>query len=177
MAGLSVIRALVTCLPALLLAGCASGVQVATAPSTTDVEGVTGAEIHQPVSVRPQRANEYIQNGRVLPYDGITDYYPYCELSLNAIQPDGIDIRPGAFTVTRVHRDTTMASRPVRVAGGDWGFIMSTTTFFLSSDEQPQVRALVCERLDESFRAKHLTLEEIRNTLGGLVSLQTGDRY
>ena len=138
------------------------------------VYSVTEIVLKEPLRVRPNRANEYIQYGEVLPYKDITDYYPYCVISLKAISETGLVLQPGTFNVSRVYRDTTMAShRPIQVTGGDWGFIMSSTYFYLESDEQPEVYALVCERLDESFRASHVTLEEIRQTLDGLFALNT----
>lgn len=161
------------CLLILLLAGCQA--TPALRPTYDEpVYSVTEIVLNEPLRVRPNRANEYIQYGEVLPYKDITDYYPYCVISLKAISETGLTLQPGTFKVSRVYRDTTMAGHEqIQVAGGDWGFIMSSTYFYLESDEQPGIHALVCERLDESYHASHVSLEEIRLTLDGLFTLGT----
>ena len=123
--------------------------------------------------IRADRASEYIQDGEIRPYNKITEYYPHCIFGLRAITASTHTIKPDTFSVHRVHLDQFVGGFvKIMVAGdGDYGFIMSTTDFDLHSDRQPEVFRLSCQQLDSAFEARHVTLEEMQQTLGDLFTL------
>ena len=53
---------------------------------------------------------------------------------------------------------------------------MSTTYLFLQSEKQPDIFRLSCMRQDESFYARHVTVEEMQDTLGELMTLSVRDK-
>jgi hypothetical protein len=56
--------------------------------------------------------------------------------------------------------------------GGDYNPVMSTTVISLHSDRQPDVFRLSCRQLDEPYLARHVSLEQMRKTLGDLLTLE-----
>lgn len=139
----------------------------------TQAQQVHTVTLNREFTIRADRASEYIQYGEIKPYDRISEYYPHCIFGLRAITASELTVNPDTFSVTRVDQDQ-LAGRFVKimVAGdGNYGFIMSTTNFYLQSDRQPEVFRLSCQQLDTAFEARYVTLEEMQQTLGDLFTL------
>ena len=159
----------------LLLCGCQAGTgyQLPTGPVPEPV--ISTVTLNQPFPVRADRANEYIQDGTIMPYEKITEYYPHCIFSLRSIAETARTIQPETFMVTRLHRDRFMAwAGKLMVAssgGGDFNMIMSDTSLDLHSDSQPEVFRLVCRQLDDPWRARHVSAQKMQQTLGDLFTL------
>ena len=153
----------------LLIAACQSLPRV-----DTQVPGITTVTLKQDFPIRPDRSNEYIQGGEIRPYESIEQYYTHCKLELREIADIKRIVKPQRFNVTRIYRQEEFVGfRKMMLAGdGDSGLIMSTTYLFLQSEKQPDIFRLSCMRQDESFYARHVTVEEMRDTLGDLMSLQ-----
>jgi hypothetical protein len=165
-------RFLVLCYTSLLLAACQSLPPVNS--TDTRAPAITTVTLKQDFPIRPDRSNEYIQDGEIRPYETITEYYPHCKLELREIADIERIIKPETFNVTRIYRQEEFAGfRKMMLAGdGDSGQIMSTTYLFLQSEKQPDIFRLSCMRLDESFYARHVTINEMRDTLGDLMTLE-----
>jgi hypothetical protein len=167
----SMTRILTICCLSLLITACQS------LPSVNSTDNLTAAitlvTLKQAFPIRPDRSNEYIQGGEIRPYESISQYYPHCKLELREIADTERVVQPEAFTVTRVYRQDDFAGfRKMMLAGdGSSGLIMSTTYLFLQSEKQPGIFRLSCMRLDESFYARHVTVDDMRDALGGLVTL------
>ena len=153
----------------LLIAACQSPPQV-----DAHTPAITKVTLKQDFPIRPDRSNEYIQGGEIRPYESIEQYYTHCKLELREIADNERIIKPQTFNVTRIYRQEEFVGfRKMMLAGdGDSGLIMSTTYLFLQSEKQPDIFRLSCMRQDESFYARHVTIEEMRDTLGNLISLQ-----
>ena len=153
----------------LLIAACQSLPQV-----DAHTPAITKVTLKQDFPIRPDRSNEYIQGGEIRPYESIEQYYTHCKLELREIADNERIIKPQTFNVTRIYRQEEFVGfRKMMLAGdGDSGLIMSTTYLFLQSEKQPDIFRLSCMRQDESFYARHVTIEEMRDTLGNLISLQ-----
>ena len=165
-------RILTICYLSLLITACQSLPQVdAHAPTITTVT------LNQDFPIRPDRSNEYIQGGEIRPYKSIEQYYTHCKLELREIADIERIIKPQTFNVTRMYRrEEFVGFRKIMLAGdGDSGIIMSTTYLFLQSEEQPDIFRLSCMREDESFYARHVTIDEMRDSLGGLVTFSLKD--
>ena len=143
----------------------------------TQAQQVHTVTLNREFTIRADRASEYIQDGEIKPYDRISEYHPHCIFGLRAISASEHTIRPDTFSVHRIGQDQ-FAGRYVKimVAGdGNYGFIMSTTDFYLQSDRQPEVYRLSCQQLDTAFEARHVTFEEMQQTLGDLFTLAGAD--
>ena len=162
-------RFLLLCCTSLLITACQSLPQV-----DTHAPAITRVTLNQDFPIRPDRSNEYIQGGEIRPYESIEQYYTHCKLELREIADIERIVKPQTFNVTRIYRQEEFVGfRKMMLAGdGDSGLIMSTTYLFLQSEKQPDIFRLSCMRQDESFYARHVTVEEMQDTLGDLISFQ-----
>lgn len=164
-------------LPALtlLLTACAAGTGYQYPTGPTALPFLTTVTLNEAFHIRPDRANEYIQNGEIKPYNKIVEYYPHCFFELRSVSESKRTVSPETFMVTGISRDRFMAGfRKIMVAGGggDYNPVMSTTQISLHSDTQPDVFRLSCRQLDEPHLARHVSLQQMRETLGGLFTLE-----
>ena len=164
-------RFLTICFLLLLNTACQPLPQIDRADSPAPA--ITTLTLNQDFPIRPDRSNEYIQDGEIRPYEAITEYYAHCKLELREIADMERIVQPESFTVSRVYRqeDFVGYKKMILAGDGDSGQIMSTTYLFLQSEKQPDIFRLSCMRLDESFYARHVTVDEIHDTLGDLMSL------
>lgn len=162
------IRPLMTGCLSLLLAACQLLPQTDTA-----IPAITTVTLNRDFPIRGYRSSEYVQGGEIQPYESISQYYPHCKLELRKIADIERILKPETFTVTRTHRQEEFAGfREIMLAGdGSSGLIMSTTYLYLQSEQQPGIFRLSCMRLDESFYAQHVSVTEMQDTLGGLLTL------
>ena len=162
-------RFLLLCCISPLITACQSLPQV-----DTHAPAITRVTLNQDFPIRPDRSNEYIQGGEIRPYESIEQYYTHCKLELREIADIERIVKPQTFNVTRIYRQEEFVGfRKTMLAGdGDSGLIMSTTYLFLQSEKQPDIFRLSCMRQDESFYARHVTVEEMQDTLGDLISFQ-----
>lgn len=133
----------------------------------------------------PSGARLNIQNGEVVPWRKVVERRPYCQFRL--LRPSGqmdesFQVDAGTFTVKRVYRQKDFVGlQPRQYAFGDGDEDFENTpsertmaTYFeLASDSQPEVYQLVCARWDDPYDYNHLSLEEMRQTLGDLVRITT----
>jgi len=123
-----------------------------------------------------------IQDGKVIhsiwDYDA---YYANCNFELRQIAEVERTIQPDSFAISRVVRDTenVMLNSSTMVAsanlfassnGGppnvDYMVIMD-----LHSPRQPEVARITCRHWEDPNEASHLTITQIRKTLGDLFTL------
>ena len=168
-------RFLTLCCTSLLITACQSLSPVNNTDTRTPA--ITTVTLNQDFPIRPDRSNEYIQGGEIRPYESIELYYTHCKLELREIAAIERIVKPQIFNVTRMYRrEEFVGFRKIMLAGdGDSGLIMSTTYLFLQSEEQPDIFRLSCMREDESFYARHVTVDEMRDTLGDMMTLSIQD--
>jgi len=143
----------------------------------TESPAVLTVTLNRDFPIRPDRSNEYIQHGEIMYFESISQYYTHCKLELREIADIERIIKPQTFNVTRMYRQEDFVGfRKMMLAGdGSSGLIMSTTYLFLQSEKQPDIFRLSCMRVDESFYARHVTIDEMRDSLGGLVTFSLKD--
>ena len=166
-------RILTVCCIVLSIAACQTqGISGDTASLTPAIVAVT---LHHEFPIRPDRTNEYIQNGEITLFDHISEYDPFCKLELRKLADVARVIQPDTFSVTRIFKETEFAGfRKIMLAGdGSSGLIMSTTYLYLQSEKQPEIFRLSCMQLDMSFYAKHVTVNKMRDTLDPMFTLST----
>ncbi|MEN8205313.1 MAG: hypothetical protein ABFS24_04785 [Pseudomonadota bacterium] len=155
-----------------MITACQPGTLPRTDNNDSETAAITTVTLKQDFPIRPDRSNEYIQDGKISFYEAISEYHPHCKLELRTIADTERVIHPETFSVTRVYRqeDFVGYKKMIFAGDGDSGQIMSTTYLFLHSEKQPAIFRLSCMRLDESFYARHVTVDEMRDTLGDLMT-------
>jgi hypothetical protein len=160
----------------LLLSACANLPGYRYPVGRTPPPEVSVVILNRPITVRADRASEYIQDGEVKHYNKVQEYYPHCIFELRIPSGSERTVLPDTFTVISIRRDRFMAwaaGRMLALGGdnGDYNMVMSSTVLSLHSDRQPEVFRLTCQQLDEPYHAHHLTAEEMQKTLGTLIAL------
>jgi len=161
----------------LVLLACTTGTGYQYPPAYVPAPVLSTVTLNKPIKVRANTASEYILNGEVTDYFTISEYYPHCIFELRTVLDTSRTIQPDTFIVTGIKRDRFMAGfRRVMLAssngGGDANPVMSTTVISLHSDRQTEVFRLSCRQLDEPYLARHVSLEQMRKTLGDLFTLE-----
>lgn len=135
---------------------------------------LTSVSLNSPLRIRADYASVYIQSGKKRATNSAGEYYPHCILELRTISSEERTVQPDQFRIIRIRRDRFMTfinGQLLAASGGDYNPVMSSTELFLQSDRQPDVYRLTCQQLDEPFRAHHLTVEEMQNALGDIMTL------
>lgn len=123
-----------------------------------------------------------LQNGKVMRWGDVYKLKPYCQFRVmrsSGQLDEPLRINPDTFIVEQVYRRKDVVSlEGVQYAfadGEDFNNSPSqrsmSTYLELSSEAQPDVYRLVCSRWDDPFDRNHLTISEIRQSLGDLVRL------
>jgi hypothetical protein len=164
-----------------LLTGCAS------APGSISDTGPARHQgrlvLNEALTIPPNAATVRLQYGRIVPMNGVQEQDPFCVFEIDTVAAGEQTVRPGRFAITRIGRSIeTIAGlttlRRVRVGFGDDSggpsFLYYKTTFQLNDATQP-VRALTCmsnQLMPGVSIMRYLTPEEIRQALGGIITLE-----
>lgn len=143
--------------------------------------------LNRPLPVPPDQAGVFIQNGEPRLRRDVQFYYPHCRLELNTVSaaprtiaPDEMVVVksfhqeiPGAFAAAGVAR-VSLLGMP-GIGGGDGGpGLQSFLTYIdLRPQKQPDIARLICAQWGDPGLDRHVTIAEIRRTLGELFALQT----
>lgn len=169
-------------LPALLLLpACFAVVQDESSPFYMAPPGSV-VVLHQDLEVPPGTASVYIQRGRVTSRAAYNRYYPHCRFEVRDVSEQPQIIHAGQFRVEKATRETdffagtgiTHYARLGMGQGSDGASLeMEVVKMRLHSAAQPEVLRFVCGGvMDFPFYVKPPSIQEIRGTLGGLVSLE-----
>lgn len=168
-----------------MLAGCAW--QNNPSPDSPYFTVPTGSvlELTRPLTIPADRVSIHIQNGEVSSYSAVNRYYPFCKLEMRDRDDDARVLEPDKFVVTRVSQSVWMVRAPASVqvaaAGRLAGLLDSddgpmaaemSTELFLGSSRQPDVYRLTCTHWDKPSFPRHLTINQIRDTLADLFRVQ-----
>jgi len=162
----------------LLLGACQSTTGYRFPLGSTPKPALTSVTLNRALSIRPNYASVYIQSGQVRSTNTAAEYSPHCIFELHSVAPVARTVQPDSFTVTGIHRDRFMAGRDglmvagLALGGGDYNPVMSTTTLSLHSDRQPEVFRLRCQQLDEPYWAHHVSVADMQQALGDIMTLQ-----
>ena len=166
----------------LFLGACAAG----PTGSALDGEGANLGELqlNQPLAVPAHRGEVYFQGGQIyhspgfLSLQAVDQYYPHCRLELRKAMNQTLELRPDRFRVVRVTHDQAFVQRgPVLVAALELqlaigaGPVIASTTFYLYSDQQPQVWRLRCAHWEDPWDARYPTIAQIQTALGEVLTL------
>lgn len=166
----------------LLLFGISSCQKIANSDLSYGPELQAGAQLvlHRKLTIPSERASLYIQDGEVRPHKAVDQYYPHCKFEVLDIKTRPQTIEPDTFIIKKITRepDYLGGTQPGRYATAGKFQISDgsspynyATLLYLNSTRQPRVHLLVCSHWEDPTDASHLTLQQIRHTLGSIFSL------
>ena len=144
-------------------------------------------EITQKLSVPPNSARAFFQNGELLSHTGINLYNVSCEILINTVSESRQEIAPGMFSITAISQDESpiVMRKTLQIAALDFNYqqyalggggdspvdIHRYYKFKLSAQEPSQqitvVRSLTCRGVqDEPYNAELPTFNEIQSAVG-----------
>ena len=132
----------------------------------------------RPLTIPGNDAGVFIQYGKPQYSNWQLDqYYPHCDFELRTRSNHERVVEPDTFTVTRTVRETENVSlAPAVVASSDTGngapHENYMTILYLHSDKQPDVFRMTCQHWEDPGDGRHLTIRQIRQTLGDLFTLE-----
>jgi hypothetical protein len=142
--------------------------------------------LNQALTVAPEEAGVFIQNGEAKRRGQVEFYNPYCRLELKTVRgaprtvaPDDMIVRKSAQqtlrTYTRIPGEQYAALLLAAEPGDDSSSTLQTfaTLMDLDSQNQPEVDRMTCARV--GYRGEGLyypTIAEIRRTLGNIATLR-----
>jgi len=139
--------------------------------------------LNQPIRVSAGKARIFVQDGKVR--SGYNSFKPHCGFEIKSVNHDGFVINPDTFVVSRVQGSVqeVVSVEPVRVAaiglmsgiggGGGSASYYSGYHFWLTSEDQPEVRRMSCFGVfAQPFELYPPTVEEIRFALGTVATLE-----
>jgi hypothetical protein len=139
--------------------------------------------LNQALTIPPNAATVRLQYGRVVASNAVQEHDPFCVFEIDTVAAGEQTVRPGHFAITRIGRSIetiaglTTLRRVRAVFGDDSGgpsHLYYKTIFRLQDEAQP-VRALTCmsNQLAPGIAImRHLTPAEIRQALGGIITLE-----
>ncbi len=150
--------------------------------------------LNSSLTIPPGWASVKLQGGQVVKRP--REMVPYCILLTSIVRDTSQTVEPDSFEIRRVRRSISPSSdfgalQPLRVAALDMGIgaitaawqggdgsptqIFYKTAFDLRSPRQPNVMSLTCQwdqmTASGAAFARHLTVQEVRQTLGDLFTL------
>ncbi|MHB1083289.1 MAG: hypothetical protein ACYCZA_00395 [Thiobacillus sp.] len=167
----------------LLLGGCASLESPDPASPYYAYSSGWVLRLNQPLTIPRDAATVRLQYGEIVPRNGVQEHDAYCVVELNTVRAEPQTLQPGRFEVWRVTRsvETLAASKSPFIKAAfvydDMGSsrLYYKTEFHLRDAAQPNIRSMTCawDQMAPGNRAlmRHLTLGEIRDALGGWITL------
>lgn len=143
--------------------------------------------LNRAITVPAHDAGVYIQNGEVArSFWRVKPYHPYCALDLRRRLDTPQPVQPDEFTITRVSQETVYSVHAdfTRHAGlpamhvadavqdGGASYQIYATVMTLRSERQPDVQRLTCAQWQYPPLQRHVTINEMRKTLGDLFTLR-----
>jgi len=171
----------------LIIPACQSGPYSADSPYYRIPVG-SRVEVKKVLTIPANRARVYLQFGKSIQPGEVDQYSAHCWFLSWEVLNKNQTINPDTFIVTHVQefedhvlRQGTMllaSSRKVHFWGVDGGStaIEYSTEFTIHSDEQQNIRKLVCNHWEDPSDARHLTLTDIRMALNEIAEIHLNER-
>jgi hypothetical protein len=143
-------------------------------------------QLNRALEIGPDEASVRLQRGRIVPRNSVQEQQPFCVFELTTVGGEPQTVAPGRFEIWQVQRrvstiaDAGAPAAPVTVGYLTMGldtpsFMYYKTEFRLRAASHPNVRSLTCmhDQLGPGGYGlmRHLTLDEIRYTLGDWFTL------
>jgi hypothetical protein len=136
--------------------------------------------LNQPITFAPNVVSVYLYEGKIQPHATIDVYKPHCKFELYEMRATEQVINPDTFSIRKaVYQNINhKPSGPARVipavhtrSSYSPSFQPYTTYMYLQSEKQPNVYLLSCLHWEDPVEANYLTLAQIKQALGGVMTL------
>lgn len=143
-------------------------------------------QLNRALEIGAGEASVRLQSGRIVPRNSVQEQRPFCVFEIATVKDVPQAVAPGRFEIWQVQRrvstiaDAGAPAAPPEnvawVAGGDTpSFLYYKTEFRLRAPDRPELIGLTCmqDQLGATHYGimRHLTLDEIRATLGDWFSI------
>lgn len=161
---------------ALLLTGCQPAVYPIDSPYYRIPLGSI-LVLNRDLTIPPHQARVIIQYGQVVSRKERDQYYPYCEFEILTLSESPQVIHPDRFSIQRLNKHMETSRQAVMYAslsllGRDNPLVAYNTKMYLSSSVQPDVYRMSCMYWTDDAMDDHLTLQQIRDTLGEIFTIK-----
>lgn len=138
-------------------------------------------QINQHLEIPSRKARVYFQNGAEITKRNIDKIKTYCSVLMQKVHSRGeplLSVSPGRFEIIKVRESSDIQNysrhfNPITFTRYE---VMYQVDMRLKSDEQPDVRSLVCVKHVGNFYRNYPTLQEIRIALGDAIEIETQDQ-
>ena len=134
--------------------------------------------LNQIITISPGLGRAYFQDGEVTKEKNLNIYYPHCSITLNTLKQNHQTINPAIFNIIKVVDDEEYAQGSILYASNDLklssdGPLITglVSYYYLESDTETDVRTLECIQWDTPYENRHLSIKEVRKSLGELFTL------
>ena len=134
--------------------------------------------LKQELTIPARSAHVTLQGGRVMSDNDVNQYHPNCRLEVQDVRDTTQTVTADEFVVRRARQESHTVALPglkkagLRKSSGTMGFFVFRTTLDLRSERQPQVRWLTCQLWADPTFGRHVTIREMRATLGEIITIQ-----
>lgn len=143
-------------------------------------------ELLQPLDFLPGYSRTFIQSGQPQTYSEVDQRLPYCQFyryeppsavqTLRSIQPDLFKVTASSQTMEIGTTGVSIFASIGYSGRRDRDDYLLSSVMKLSSDLQPEIVELKCAVLDESDHWNFLSVNQIKATLGELVTITLPDQ-
>lgn len=137
--------------------------------------------LNQAITIPPNLARRFFQNGQPTLEKNLNIYYPYCSILMNTLVDYERTIKPTTFKIYQVQDDEELAQRFIYYASN----VLTTpegptiigyaTYYFLRSTDEPDVRSLECLQWDDPYNVRYLSINQVRSALGDYFTLELAE--
>jgi len=168
-------------LAGLLLGACQSSPVDPETSLTYNIPSGSTVTLHARISIPAGSATIYIQGGEVKPFRDIRRYHAHCSLEVKTLHDSVQVIKPDVFTIHRSYFNEYSAApatpflhtRRIAQDDSDGGMLIQMQrVMYLRSTQQPDVFRLTCLQWAYTPDYEHLSVAEVRQALGKLMTLQ-----
>lgn len=139
------------------------------------------------LTIPAEQVAVFLQGGEVMASDRVNQYYPHCKFELHRRLDKPQTVQTDRFEITKVVQDIghSVALDGPRLAGVSFGIGIHigvnsdgaslqtyVTQLMLRSARQPDVFRISCGQAAYPAEGKHVSINEIRKTLGGVFTLE-----
>ena len=143
-----------------------------------DIQPGSSIKLNSSITIPAHTATTYIQGGKISSFKLVDQYYPHCALTVRhvkdrqkKIEKDNFIIyRIQWFEASKINPDYKFAS--LADSNGGISHFEYQTIMYLRSELQPDVLSLTCQYWGDPSESDHLTIDEIHQTLGELLTLK-----
>lgn len=148
--------------------------------------GFVGSTIslNRPLEIAPEKASVYMQWGKVMNFNALERYQPYCKFEIKTIKRQAQTVNADQFNIVRAIRDREMVGAIPQTVASLYNILSDdsptaaiySTELFLYSERQPDVLRITCSHWEDPADATHLTVNQIQAAMGSILTLQTKDK-